>query len=206
MNYLSFHNQFASQDVVSTNEIQKAFPQFDTRRLVEWQQKGYIERLANRWYRFRKPIVDEQMLWWAANRIYQPSYVSLETALSHYGLIPEGVFSITSVSTRKTQTLTTPLGTFTYRSIKPALYFGYDILRWQDRPVLMANVEKVLLDVCYLRPELQSEADFDALRLNVPMLISQLNKDRLADYQQLVNSSRLNQRICLLLDYLQNHA
>ena len=37
-----------------------------------------------------------------ANKIYSPSYISLETALSYYGLIPESVYALTSVSTRKT--------------------------------------------------------------------------------------------------------
>ena len=49
--------------------------------------------------------VDRQFLFHAANRIYPPSYVSLEAALKYYGLIPEETFQITSVSTRPSITI-----------------------------------------------------------------------------------------------------
>lgn len=49
-----------------------------------------------------------------ANRIYQLSYLSLETALSFYSVIPEGVYALTSVSSRKTQTMHTPVASFIY--------------------------------------------------------------------------------------------
>ena len=206
MNYLTFNQHFAHQAIVSTQAIRKVFPAFDNRRLVEWQRKGYLQRLTNGWYRFTDVPVSESLLWWTANRIYQPSYVSLETALSYHGLIPEGVFSVTSVSTRKTRTITTPVGTFCYRTVKPALYFGYTILRWQDRPVLMADREKALLDLCYFGSHLQHADDLVGLRLNTTLLSEQLNYGQMADYQQLFNSNKLNRRVKTLLTYIENHA
>ncbi|MGI4871814.1 MAG: type IV toxin-antitoxin system AbiEi family antitoxin domain-containing protein [Janthinobacterium lividum] len=187
-------------------KIRHSFPQFDTRRLVEWQERGYLQRVVNRWYRFTEALVDEPLLWWTANRIYQPSYLSLETALSYHGLIPEGVYTLTSVSTRKTQTYATPLGEFSYQRLKPALYFGYEVLRPAGRPVLMANLEKALLDYCYLHPHLATAADFMALRFNAEMLLAQLNRRRLATYQVLFHHARLNQRIRVLLTTLEAHA
>ncbi len=125
MNYVSFRQQFFPQGLFSVQEVLKLFPSFDTRRLVEWQQKGYIQRVTNRWYLFRETPVNENLLGWVANRIYQPAYLSLETVLSIYNLIPEGVYVMTSVSTRKTQAFHTSLATFTYQQLKPACYFGY---------------------------------------------------------------------------------
>ena len=206
MNYLTFYQQFARQAIVSTLAIRKVFPAFDTRRLVEWQQKGYLQRLTNEWYRFTDVTSSEPLLWWTANRIYQPSYVSLETALSYHGLIPEGVFSTTSVSTRKTRTITTPVGTFSYRTVKPAFYFGYTILRWEDCPVLMADREKALLDLCYFRADLQDADDFAGLRLNTVLLAEQFDCEQLADYQKIYDNNQLDRRIKTLLTYIQNHA
>ena len=89
----------------STTDIRKAFPSFDARRLVEWQHKGYIHKIINRWYKFSDVPTEERLMLWTANRIYHPSYVSMETALSYYGLIPEAVYTITAVSTLKTKSL-----------------------------------------------------------------------------------------------------
>ncbi|MBO0937217.1 hypothetical protein J2I47_11720 [Fibrella sp. HMF5335] len=214
MNYHTFHTAFAHQRVVSTGEISKVFPRFDKRRLVEWQQKGYIQRVINQWYSFTDRPMQEAELRWVANRIYQPSYLSLTTALSFHNLIPEGVYAFTSVSTRKTQTYNTALGLFSYRQIKPALYFGYSILRspWvtgqPGYPVLMADMEKALLDYCYLTPRLVAVADFAALRLNKQLLREHLDLNRLRDYlalftQAIAYSKPLNGQVDALLTYIQ---
>ena len=207
MDYLTFRTRFAAQGLVSGHEMRLAFPTFDPRRLVEWQARGYLERVVNGWYRFCETPVSETLLWFAANRIYQPAYLSLETGLAYHGLIPEGVYTLTSVSPRKTQTFRTPLGTFSYRRILPRLYFGYDVLRFADnRPVLMADFEKTLLDYCYLNPQLRTTADFTALRLNTAVLHERLDAGRLADYQTLFAHQRLNQRVRALLALLPAHA
>lgn len=212
MNYITIQQQFGHLGLFSTQEVHKRFPAFDDRRLVEWQHKQYIQRVANRWYLFRDTPLDENLLWWTANRIYQPSYLSLETALSFYGMIPEGVYAFTSVSSRKTQTIHTHLASFAYRHIKPTRYFGYQVLRSSttgpgiDRPVLMAYLEKALLDYCYLNPHLSNMEDFAAMRLNATLLRNQLNYRRLHDYQKLFGVKQLSHRIQVLLQYIDQYA
>lgn len=212
MNYITIQQQFSNWGLFSTHDVLKRNPRFDTRRLVEWQQKGYIQRVANRWYLFADTLRDERLLWWIANRIYQPSYLSVETALSHYGMIPEGVYTLTSVSSRKTQLIQTPLASFRYQHIKSALYFGYQILRVPvvnpsaDRPVLIAHLEKALLDFCYLNPRLTTVDDFAGLRLNATLLRDQLDSQRLADYLHLFQNKRLEQRIRVLHNYIDQYA
>jgi predicted transcriptional regulator of viral defense system len=208
MNYTSFYQQFASQGLFSTQEIDKAFPNFDARRLVEWQQKGYIQRVINRWYVFQQTPRDQNLLGWVANRIYQPAYLSLETALAFYNLIPEGVYAMTSVATRKTQAFHTPIGSFTYQHLKPSCFFGYQVLRSlntgnsADHPVRMAYLEKALLDYCYLHPRLATVDDFAAMRLNATLLQSRLDYERLRSYLTLFNSKQLTQRINMLTQYV----
>lgn len=84
-----------------------------------------------------------------ANKIFGPSYISFEYALSYYNLIPERVETILSASMgkNKTRIYQTPLGTFLYKSINPEVY-PYGILRIEEEtgPFLIATREKALCD------------------------------------------------------------
>ncbi len=91
-----------------------------------------------------------------ANLIYGPSYISLESALSFYQLIPERVESITSVTSKKNKRFKTPLGIFTYRYLNPEKY-PLGILQKELTPgtrIFMASPEKALID--YINLELKS--------------------------------------------------
>jgi hypothetical protein len=83
-----------------------------------------------------------------ANLIYGPSYVSLEYALSHYGIIPERVLEVTSVTSRLKKEFDTPLGRFTYRPIPQRAYPAHiSLVDLGDvGSCLMANPEKALAD------------------------------------------------------------
>ena len=63
-----------------------------------------------------------------ANRIYEPSCISRESALAYYLVIPEPVLGVTSVSSRKTRQFDSEWGRFSYRSIKPTLMYGYRVV------------------------------------------------------------------------------
>lgn len=83
-----------------------------------------------------------------ANQLYGPSYVSLDYALSHYGLIPEAVHQITSVTTRRAKTYDTPLGRFSYERLALCVY-PLGILSTRNDAghyYLMASKEKALCD------------------------------------------------------------
>lgn len=87
-----------------------------------------------------------------ANLIYGPSYISLESALSHYGLIPERVEAVTSVTVTRRKQFHTPLGDFIYSPVGRA---GYDIgvglkTDSQGRNYLMASLEKAIADYLLL--------------------------------------------------------
>ncbi|WKN44898.1 type IV toxin-antitoxin system AbiEi family antitoxin domain-containing protein [Tunicatimonas pelagia] len=204
MKYITFQQQFQHWPLFSTQDIKKAFPDFDFRRLVEWQQKGYLQKIVNRWYRFSDPqnTLDESYRWYVANRIYQPSYVSLESALSYYGLIPEAVYRITSVSSLKTQHYETPVDTFDYRHLKPSLLFGYRLLSWQEFRIRMAEPEKMILDFLYLRSELREPDDFTALRINQAALAELIDPEKLHRYLLLFGQKKLAERVETFLDLL----
>lgn len=88
-----------------------------------------------------------------ANLIYGPSYISLEYALSFYGLIPERVESITSVTPKRDKEFLTPLGRFTYRYLNIKKYSqGIEqVMIDSQHPVLMASPEKALCDYMMLQ-------------------------------------------------------
>ena len=128
MNYRIFQKAFEAMPVISIKEIEKKFPDFDGNALTRWQKAGYIERLRNGYYRFgEKGIEGNNELFFIANQIYSPSYISLQSAMSWYGFIPEGVFTTTSVSTLKTQFIECPVGHFSYQHIKPNLFLGINL-------------------------------------------------------------------------------
>jgi hypothetical protein len=92
----------------------------------------------------RRPFCRELL----ANLIYGPSYVSLEYALQYHGLIPERVESVTSVTSGRSRTFATPVGTFSYRMISlEAFRTGMDRVELADgRSFLLAIPEKALAD------------------------------------------------------------
>lgn len=203
MNYQSFREALHGFKIFSLTDIKKIFPAFDSRRLVEWQEKGYIKKVINRWYVFTDVEVEDNLLYWAANRIYQPSYISLETALSYYGLIPEAVYTTTSVSSLKTTSFDTHLGTFAYRHVKPLLFFGYRIVEWQNFPIKMAEPEKVILDYLYLNPQLKRDEDWQGLRPNQDTMHEVLDTQKLHEYLSIIQTKALDKRVSNFLTFME---
>lgn len=122
-------------------------------RIVEWVSKGYVIKLKKDLY----TLNDEDRAvrfsnFYLANHLYQPSYVSLEAALSFYEMIPEGVYEVTSVTSKKTQRFTNALGRFSYAHIKQDIFTAYISLQDRDgKSFYIASKEKALLDFFYLR-------------------------------------------------------
>ena len=197
MNYLAFEKSLREFPVFSIKDINKKYPDFDNRRLVEWQQKSYIQKIRREYYCFQERKKDEQFLFFAANKIYSPSYVSMESALAYYNLIPEAVFLTTSISTRNTAGYNTPVGDFSYNHVKTLLLFGYRLLQNDGVAIKIAEPEKVILDYLYLK-KLNSEDDIDALRFNEIQLKEIVDFHKLDKYQRIFNSKVLDKRIKLL--------
>jgi predicted transcriptional regulator of viral defense system len=106
-----------------------------------------------------------------AGKIYNPSYISLHSALSFYGLIPESVVQITSVTSLKTASFKNPFGEYSYKSIRKNLMFGYIPLPLADgRTTWYATREKALLDLLYLYPFYKTERELADLRLDEDIL------------------------------------
>ena len=206
MIFLEFQNTFSSLPVISVIEIEKAFPGFDRNALTRWQKKGYLEKIRSGFYRLtNQELKGDADLFFIANRIYAPSYISLHSALRWYDFIPEGVFTITSVTTRKTDDFSTPVGHFSYRSIRRDLFFGYRMEAYGAFRFKIADPAKALLDLLYLNPHFDSEDDFFELRLNFWELEEKLDLQDFQAYLQLFSSKALESRAEKLIQFLKNH-
>jgi predicted transcriptional regulator of viral defense system len=202
--FIEFENHFQPFKTFSVNDIQKWNPAFDNRRLVEWQEKKYVEKIINRWYRFTDTQPDERFLFLVANRIYAPSYISLESGLAYYRLIPEAVYMITSATSLKTHTFKTPLASFSYRHIKPELFFGYKFIDVNGQLCKIAEPEKLLLDHLYLNTHLKTTQHLEAMRLNWTSLREIINEKKLQEYMSLFKNKRLEKRVNVLQKMLKN--
>lgn len=204
MNYIVFQQKMRSFPVFSVREIEKQFPGFDTRRLVEWQEKGYIQKLRNCYYYFTDQTIDQQFLYYIANQLYRPSYVSLESALAHYGFIPEGVFETISCTTLKSQRFETPAGTgtFVYHHLKRAMFFGYCLVPWKEYHYALAEPEKAIIDYLYLHPEVKATEDVEARRWNIFSIKEQIDTKKLAVYEKYIRSTVLSRRLNVLKEML----
>lgn len=202
MNYHEFKSALHHIPVFSTKDVEKYFPAFDSRRLVEWQDKGYIQKIRNRFYRFRDGNAPDPDLYYIANKIYYPSYISLESALSFYGIIPEGVFQITSCTTRKTQKFNTPDGSFSYRNIKTEMFWGYRVEKLKSLQFSIATPEKAIVDYLYLHSEIRSADHFESLRWNVMEIQEKVSFETIKYYGKSLNSVALSKRIALLMEFI----
>ncbi len=122
----------------------------------------------------------------------------MQSALAFYAMIPEYVFTTTSVTTLKTFEIRNPLGLYSYQSIKRELFFGHTIMiddRNHEKHVLIATPEKALLDYLYLHPHHHSRNEMIHLRLDTHFMKDEFNWGRCEEYVEAFRSKVMNQRI-----------
>lgn len=204
MQYIKLKEELKKYTVFSLKDIKKIDPKFGRARLNEWQNQCYIKKVIKNFYVFTDIMPDEHYLFEIANRIYPPSYISLETALSYYNLIPESVYTVTSVSTRRTYTFDAEIGQFIYRKIKPAIFFGYKLLEYGDKIIKIASIEKTILDFLYLNSDINSVSAIESIRFNKEEFLNNADKNKLNDYLELFNNKQLSKRIKVFWEYIYN--
>jgi predicted transcriptional regulator of viral defense system len=205
MRIIELKKTFKDFTLFSLNDIKKWDNAFFRVRLNEWQNKGYIKKIVKGYYIFSDLELNENVLYEIGNRIYNPSYISFQTALSYYGLIPESVYAITSASTRRTYHFKTPIAEFIYRTIAPRLFFGYDLVKYDHKYFKMASMEKAILDYFYVHSDIKGKHDFESLRINKDIFYKQIREQILGQYLDKFAQKALTKRIQSFLVFL-NHA
>jgi predicted transcriptional regulator of viral defense system len=204
MRFLQFKEQLKDFTVFSLADIRMVESTFHRRRLNEWQEKGYIRKIVRGQYMFSDVNITEPVLYEIANRIYAPSYVSFETALAYYGLIPETVFAIVSASTRKTSRFETSIGRFSFRTLATSIFFGYSIMEHDGRHFKIADIEKALVDYLYIHSDLTTPEDIESLRLNTDVIRSKLDWKKVDAYSERIGHAALNNRLAGLRRVVDN--
>ncbi len=205
MRFIELKEQLKNFTVFSLSDIRIISPRFHRRRLNDWQNKGYIKKIIRGYYVFSDFEINENVLFEIANRIYSPSYVSLETALSYHGIIPEMVYGITSVSPKKTYGFTTYLGTFSYSSVKQSVFSGYELIKYANgRFFKIACPEKAILDYFYIHTDLKTTADFESIRFNKNVFLEKCREDNWYDLLEKFKQKRLNKRVKSFMEYMKN--
>ncbi len=202
MKYIDFQKQFKDYLLVSLADIKGFNHDFDHRRLYEWQKKGYIKKIINNFYVFADKELNEADINYIANKLYEPSYLSMESALNYYSLIPEIVFWRTSITSRKTKKFSGFLGNFSYQKIKNNLLFGYKLVKSGKTVFKIAEPEKALLDFLYLRKDIKTADDLYELRFNKEIYHNIINQKKLKEYLKIFNSKKLFQNIIIFNNIL----
>jgi len=137
------------------------------RQLSRWTNAGRLYQLRRGLYALAPPFQKvKPHPFLVANRMVRASYVSLQSALAHYGLIPEYVPVVTSVTTARPGRWETPLGVYEFRHIKIDLLAGYRLTDLGGgQKAFVATPEKALLDLVYLQPGGDSPDYLRELRL-----------------------------------------
>ncbi len=149
--------------------------------LHRYKKQGFVLQVKRGFYVFPDVLPPDV---YVANKLYSPSYVSLEFALSYHGVIPETVYEITSVTTKTTRQFETLGKVFSYRKIKTTAYTGYEIQKQQGLSFYIADAEKAFVDANYLRLK------------NKEKPISRFNKEKINSekslrYAKLFNNAKL---------------
>jgi predicted transcriptional regulator of viral defense system len=153
---------FSPLDIMRLFGISKVAATF---LLHRYTKKGFTNRLKKGLYTLYDASVPDIYL---ANKLYEPSYVSLEFALAFHRIIPETVYEITSVSTKATRQFKALEKIFSYHRIKKEAFTGYNVYRQQDVSSLIADAEKAFVDLAYLRLKKRNAllSRFDKRKLN----------------------------------------
>jgi predicted transcriptional regulator of viral defense system len=128
-----------------------------------------------------------------ANTLYYPSYLSLKYVLQQEGMIPEAVYTFTSITLKKTRQFENPLGIFHYRNIKPQLFTGYTQVPFTENyQIKIATKAKALFDYLYLyvfRNQVEQELFID-MRINWENF-SQQDLKEFSEFTQISQSKKM---------------
>jgi predicted transcriptional regulator of viral defense system len=140
--------------------------------IFDHTKRGLFSKLKNGLYALTSALPSELLI---ANKLYQPSYVSFEYALSYHHLIPETIYTITSATTKPTREFEALDKVFHYYKIKKEAFLGYEPRKIDNVTVLIAEPEKALIDYLYF-------VSLGKKRLSERLVTKNLSKKRILDY------------------------
>jgi len=143
------------------------------RSISRYIQAGFIVKVRKGLYFLKSSPPHEFEV---ANKVYYPSYISFETALSFYGIIPETIYEVISATPRLTREFVINNIKYSYKKIKRECFCGYRPVKIKGAVVLIAEPEKALADYLYFVALGQRELSYERIDLN------KIKKARLLTY------------------------
>ena len=201
MRWDTFLERFGAYSLIEPPMVYvgEANPEAIQAQLSRWVKAGRLIKLARGKYILARPYRRiEPPLEAIANRLVYPSYVSFERALAWYGLIPEAVPVVTSITTGRPCVIENVLGTFQYRHIQQQLFWGYEAITLQEEACVIALREKAILDSFYFQRGVATLARIQEMRFQN---LDTLDPDRLIAFAQRTKLPKLRESTKRFLDY-----
>lgn len=149
--------------------------------LHRYAKKSLIMRLKRGLYVFPDALPSKPFI---ANKLYEPSYLSLDFALSYHRIIPENVYEMTSITSKATRTFETLGQIYSYRCIKKNAFTGYAVEKQKGYSFFMADAEKAFVDAHYFRM-------IDGLKPMERLDRKKINRKKALNYAKLFDNPRL---------------
>jgi len=174
---LKLHNLeiFTTQEFINVFGMSRSVASV---KLTRYKQAGYLISPRRSVYYLMGEVDDKYKI---ANKVYAPSYISLDSALSKYDLIPETVYTLTSVTTKATREFTDDQAVYRYYRIKKQAFIGYH----KEGDTLFADPEKAVVDYLYF----VSQGD---RQLNDRLNVAKIDKNKVLYYAEFFKNKKLN--------------
>lgn len=191
MKYLELKERI-SQNIFSLLDVLKLFPEEKLSnlrtQLYRFAKKKLIFQLKRAVYCFDLRKVEDFVL---ANILQPSSYISLESGLSYFGIIPDVALTITSVTLARPKKISREASNFIYVKIKPDLFFGYQQVKSSEGEAFfsVAHKEKALLDFFYLR----KIKKIQGMRLKLEGLDRKLYRQYAASFPEWVRKIKIDE-------------
>jgi predicted transcriptional regulator of viral defense system len=206
MKYLNIKNSLIKlKPIFSVKDIELAGFKVFPYQLSKWAKDGYIQSLGAGAYLFSEAKVAPEFI---ANRLRQPSYISLEYALYYYNLTVDISFHVTSVTTKGTKNITIGDKTFFYHHIKPTVFDGFIVKETGSHEnagqrFYIATPEKALADLFYLKPNrLKNADDFREARFHEEEMKNTFDWRGIFNLASLYKNNSLEKRLQNFKDYI----
>jgi len=172
------------------------------RQLSRWVGAGKLYQLRRGLYALAPPYQKvKPHPFVIANRMSRGSYVSGQSALAYYGMIPEATPVTTSVTTERPARWQNAFGGFEFRHIKPAFFFGYKLIAVENgQKAFVASPQKALLDLVHLQPAADSREYLRELRLQN---LERLDLQELEQFAERSGSPKWRRAVRLIVELAQ---
>lgn len=194
MRFLEFQNELRPLLVFNTMDIKKIDKKFNQVNLSIWQERNYINKLAKGLYTFSDYIIQQELLYFAANKIIDPSYISCESALSYYGML-EMEDHIVSVNPIRSHTYSSACCDFKFHKGKPDILKDYVLEKYNQHYFKIASPEKALVDFFFFNPQYQTRSQIENLKFLESESWNKITRFKIKSIANSYGNNKLDRRI-----------